>query len=311
MPADARVRVAFVGQRVFFEQCSLQRPAAGLHPTFVDFRQGADARALRAALEALDADVVFVFRPEVIPKGLFAGLRARTIGYLTEPLPRKLKGAKPHPDLAQRLAYLRAADSANFDRFASFDPLIAATAGSVGVPIWRSFAIPVADAHFADPSPPDSRPRAVFIGRSTAHRERFLTPVKHAHDVLHVAHGATGERLRAIMGGTTVAINLHNEPYPTFENRVALHLAAGHLVISEPLSPRHGLEPGVELLEAPTPDVLLALVGDALRDPEAFRAMRLAGRRAAERFRASQVFPPIVGELLADVARRGERPQAA
>ncbi|MBA3327083.1 MAG: hypothetical protein H0T43_02120 [Solirubrobacterales bacterium] len=307
MPADAPVRMAFVGQRVFFEQCALQQPAGGVEPSFVDFRQGADAGRLRREVDELDADVVFVFRPETIPAGLFAGLRALTLGYLTEPLPRSTRGPRPHPDLLQRLTYVRAADAANFDRFASFDPLIAATAADAGAPIWRAFPIPVADEHFTEVQPPSQPPRAVFVGRSTAHRERFLVPVKHVHDVLHVAHGATGERLRAIMRGATVAINLHNEPYPTFENRVALHLAAGHLVISEPLSPRHGLEPGVELLEAPTPDVLLRLVGDALRDPQAAHPMRLAGRRAAERFRASVVFPRIARELLEDVARSGGR----
>lgn len=44
-------------------------------------------------------------------------------------------------------------------------------------------------------------------------------------------------------------MNIHNEPYPTFENRVFLHLAAGQLVISEPLDPGHGLEAGHDYLE--------------------------------------------------------------
>ena len=60
-PAAARgarrsghVRVAFVGQSVYFEHCALQAPAGGLEPSFVDFRAGAPAepmlaRAARAA----------------------------------------------------------------------------------------------------------------------------------------------------------------------------------------------------------------------------------------------------------------------
>ena len=35
-----------------------------------------------------------------------------------------------------------------------------------------------------------------------------------------------------------IAVNLHNNPYPSFENRVCIALAAGHLVISESLSPQ-------------------------------------------------------------------------
>ena len=53
-----------------------------------------------------------------------------------------------------------------------------------------------------------------------------------------------------------VAINVHNEPYPSFENRVCLHLAAGHLVLSEPLSPTHGLEPGIDYVEFHRPQQL-------------------------------------------------------
>ena len=40
------------------------------------------------------------------------------------------------------------------------------------------------------------------------------------------------------MGEHDVGINLHNEPYPSFENRVCLHLAAGHLVVSASRSTR-------------------------------------------------------------------------
>jgi hypothetical protein len=41
------------------------------------------------------------------------------------------------------------------------------------------------------------------------------------------------------------------------------------------------------------------------RAPEAFRPVRLGGRRAAERFRASVVYPRLVRDVLADVAVSG------
>ena len=119
-------RLAFVGQRVFFELCSLEHTAGDLEPTFLDFRHDADPRPLRAALEALDPDVIWVWRPEIVPPGLLTDLRARRVGYLTEPVARP--GDAPHPDLTQRLDYLKATDPANFDRFVAFDPLIVPTA---------------------------------------------------------------------------------------------------------------------------------------------------------------------------------------
>jgi hypothetical protein len=288
------VRLAFVGQRVFFELCSLEHPAAGIEPTFIDFRHDADPRPLRTQLEALDPDVIWVWRPEIVPPGLLHGLRAQRVGYLTEPLPRP-GDSEPHTDLTQRLEYLKAADPANYDRIVSFDPLIVPTVER-HLPVWRSLPIPVADRIYAGTN---GGAQAVFVGRSTAHRESFLGPAKHDFDVIHIAHGFTGERLIALLRESAIVINLHNEPYPTFENRVPTALAAGALVVSEPLSPDHGLRSGADYVEVATPWDLWRVLSEARRAPEAFAATRASGRREAERFRASTVFRRVVADLLA------------
>ena len=174
------------------------------------------------------------------------------------------------------------------------------------LPVWRSVPIPVADRVYGPPA----GDLTVFVGRSSTHRESFLGPVKHDFDVVHVAHGFAGERLIALLREHEVGINLHNEPYPSFENRVPIHLAAGHLVISEPLSPLHGLEPGVDFLELVGP----ALLGNTLevlsRFPGAYDRVRVRGRRKAELFRASRVYPRLVGDLLREL-ESGETPRAA
>ena len=103
------LRLAFVGQTTYFASCSLQEPAAGILPAFIEFRAGADAESMLASLRAFDPDVVLVFRPEIIPAGAFADLGALTIGFLTEPIPRA-EGSS-HPDLERRLEDLRAVDS--------------------------------------------------------------------------------------------------------------------------------------------------------------------------------------------------------
>lgn len=81
------LRLAFFGQGVYFRQCALALPCGGLEPAFRDFRAAARPGPLLGALKTLDPDVVVVFRPEIIPPGLFARLNAVTIGYLSEPLP--------------------------------------------------------------------------------------------------------------------------------------------------------------------------------------------------------------------------------
>src|SRR4051812_15252220 len=139
-------RVAFVGQRHYFEPCSLSRPTPEIEPAFVAFRSGEDADALMASLSELAPHVVIVFRPEIIPAGLFASLPAVTVGYNTEPLPRGRRA--PHPDLAFRLSELKLMDPGNFDRVVTFDGLSAETVGRIA-PVWRAVPLPVDDEFYA------------------------------------------------------------------------------------------------------------------------------------------------------------------
>lgn len=300
----APLRLAFVGQATFFEACALDGRDDRVVTRYVDFRAGADAGAMRSRLDAFAPDVVVVFRPEIVPRGAFDGLRARTVGFLTEPIPRRGGSRRTHPDLRRRGNDLAEADPGNFDRTVAFDPLIVATADRY-LPVWRALPIPVADRFFADVTPIAGAPRTVFVGRSTPHREAFLRHPKHETDLLHVAFGLQGSELDALMAETDVAINIHNEPYPSFENRVCLHLAAGHLVLSETLSPTHGLEPGIDYLEFSEPDELLGMLRVVTRHPEAYHRVRVRGRRKAEAYRASTVWPRLADDLLADVAAFG------
>ena len=298
------LRLAFVGQREYFHYTSLEAPAGGVEPRFLDFRPDGDPTPLLAAIEAFDPDVVFVWRPELVPHGAFAGVRAITVGYLTEPLPRE-GSTDPHPDLTIRLENLHKADPRNFDRIVSFDPCVVPTVEPF-LRVWRCFPIPVTDRYFAPvPDTPSPRPRILFTGRSTAHREAFLGPVKKDFDTVHLAHGVTDEELVPFLRKADVGMNLHNEPYPTFENRVPAYLAAGLLVVTETLSPHHGLVPGRDLLEVRRPWEPWQLMETWSRTPYAFHAVRLQGRRAAERFRASRVFPRFARDLIADVRTFG------
>lgn len=302
--SDASLRLAFVGQRTFFEACALGDEHVALRTRFVEFRAGASISPVLAELAAFAPDVVVAFRPEVLPAGAFADLDAAVLGFLTEPLPRTPgRGSR---DLEGRLWELRRVDPGNVDRVVSFDPLVAELAADV-LPVWRSLPLPVADRLFA-PHPLAALrtpPRALFVGRSTPHRERMLTPAKHRFDLLHVAFGADVDRLAGLMAEHDVAINLHTDSLPSFENRVALHLAAGHLVLSERLEPTHGLIAGCDHVLVRSGEDVLRVLEVLEREPETWHAVRVRGRLAAERFRASRVYPRLVADLLADIAAFG------
>jgi hypothetical protein len=303
-------RVAFVGQETYFAQCAPHAPTAALKPRFFDFRAGVgdDAHALEQALRDWGAHVVVVFRPEIIPPGAFAHLSAITLGFVTEPLKRAQ--GDDHPDLQWRESELAQTDPANFDRVVAFDPHVAQTADR-HARVWRSLPLPVDDRLYQPVTPSAAPPRILFVGYSTEHRERFLVNAKHEYDVLHYAHGLHGDELREVFARTDVALNLHGEPYPSFENRVLLHLAASHLVISEPLDPTHGLEAGIDFLEIRRPDELMTLLYQLKRRPDTFERVRHRGRAKADDYRASRVWPRIVGDLLADVRTFGSERSAA
>lgn len=298
------MRVCFVGQEMYYAACAMPGPAAGVEPHFVDHRGGLDPTAMLTRLRAIAPDVVVVFRPEIIPPGAFAGLDALTLGFNTEPLPRT---SDAHPDLRFRLGELRQTDVSQFDRIMTFDPLSARAAEEHGIAVWRSLPLPVDDRFFAPVRRAHHPPRVLFLGYATEHRERWLIDAKHHFDVLHVAWGLHGDALRARFAQVDVALNVHVEPFASFENRVCLHLAAGHLVVTEPLSPLHGLEPGIDHVVVRSPGRLLdALIG--LRaSPDLYSRIRLRGRRKAEQFRASRVWPRVLEDLARDVAAFGGR----
>jgi hypothetical protein len=298
-----RLRLALVGQATFFETC-LPPASHGLEASFHEFRRDADVDRLLADLRARRPDAVCVFRPELIPAGALHGLDALTLGFLTEPLPRETVGA-PHEDLSRRLWELEQVDASNFDRIVAFDTFIA-PAASASLPIWRSIPLPVGDRYFRSVTAPlRGRPRLLFVGRSTPHRERVLMDVKHHHDVLHLAFGVGATELEQALGEHDVGINVHNQDYPSFENRVCLHLAAGHLVLSEWLSPAHGLELGIDYLEITGPGSLYHAAEMLARFPGLWHSVRVRGRRKAEQFRASRVWPRLLHDALADVAAFG------
>ena len=309
MPAPGEpLRVAFVGQGNYFRACSLEQGAGGIEPTFIDFRARSDPGPMLEAIAALEPHVVIVFRPEFVPHGAFAELAAVTVGYLTEVVPRP--DDESHAHLERRLEVLESIDASQFDRILSFDPHTAATVAELA-PVWRSLPLPVSDAFYSEPRTfeerPHRTPEAIFVGRSTPHREAFLMPVKHEFDVIHIAHGISDERLRRFLADCDVGINVHKVRRPNYENRVSLYLAAGLLVITQPLSPTFGLEAGRDYLEVSSPQELYETLARVRAEPDAFLDVRRSGRESAEAFRASTVYPRLVGELLADVAASGGR----
>ena len=297
--AGEALRVAFVGVPSAL-QASLPPALPGvLEPLPVVLHDGDITSEAGTALAGFAPHVVVAFDPQQqLPDGLLEGFAAAKLGWVTEPLPRRTITGFDPPDLDERLAAQRRADYTGFDRVVCADPLAAAGDS----PFWRSRPLPVADALFAPVGPARADARILFVGRSTEHREQWLMMPKHEFELLHYANGLNGDRLLDVFAAADVALNVHPEPFPRFNPGIVRHLAAGHLVISEPLAPYHGLEPGIDFIEVAAKHEVGTVLHQLARRPDTYQRVRLRGRAKAELFRASVVWPRMVGDLLRELA---------
>jgi hypothetical protein len=293
------LRLAFLG-RPSFAVHALHGPAGVLRPTFVN--AAADPLALLAEVRAAAPHVVVVFEPERMPAGLFAGLRAAIVAIVANS--GSCPGAGDRPDCGPVPGAVAAVDAASFDRIVTTDAGVADLLEPT-VPVWRSIPPPVDDRLYAPVRPASRPPRALFIGRSTAHREEILIAAKHRFDVLHYAHGLWGERLAQALAVADIGINVHADQRTAFERRVSLHLAAGHLLLSERLAPLRGLEPDLDFVEFTGGGGLVVILEHVRCRPEVYERVRLSGRAKAEDFRASRVYSRLVADLVVDLATFG------
>lgn len=285
----APVKVALVGPRAWLE---VSRPATQRRDLLLGFFPADERDGPLASVRDFRPDVSVVLDPLGVNEELLRALPGLTLGLL-------VGSALPSPELAGALDVL--------DRIASFRPAL--TGQKVGAStVWRAVPPPVADQFFAPARPLHHSPRAMSIGRSTAHREKMLMPAKHHHDLLQALHGVEGETLAAMLARHDVAVYVPPDGHSGFGVQVGLHLAAGQLLLSAPLSPQHGLERDIDYLQFDTPEGLVWMLDRLGRFPEMHQRVRVRGRLKAEQYRASRVFRRIVEDLLADVRAFGRRP---
>ncbi|HWI72017.1 MAG TPA: hypothetical protein VNT55_08690, partial [Baekduia sp.] len=143
-------------------------------------------------------------------------------------------------------------------------------------------------------------PRIVFRGAATEWRSFWLPDLVEHYGLVHVEPGAPFDDAFA---AATVGLCLREDrKLPEFPADALLHLAAGRLLLTEPLRPPRGLEPELDHVEVREPIDALHVLHQVRRRPAAFEHVRLRARIRMEQFRASVVWPRILADLKADVA---------
>jgi hypothetical protein len=284
------MRVTFLGREIDHRPWALSAPAGDWTPAFAS-----------GIGEVQASDAVVVLTPREADA---AEVKERAGGALTLAVLDDA-GFAPRVEDAWTADALPAAPAlpAGYDRVLCTDPLLARAAGA-----WRSAPLPVDDALFAadvaaTSAGPHTPPRVVFHGEDTTWRSFWLPDLVEHYGLVHVAPGAPFADAYA---AADVALCLRTDrDRPQFPAHALLHLAAGRLLITEPLRPPRGLEPGLDHLEVREPIDALHVLHQVRRRPAAFEHVRIRARIRMELYRASVVWPRILADLRADVAAYG------
>lgn len=232
--------VVFAGQPEYYRSVYFDLTSSGGNHFEYPYTS-ADPSVLRElpgfALER-GAKTCVVFRPEWLARypEVFWDLKAQgisVIGYSTEPVPQNWADA--HSDQLRRLEEFRASARLPFDLLIHYDESSLDFLSGLGLASLIAHPLPVSRKLFF----PEDVGRdfdVCFLGKSTRHREAMLAPLKMRFNTVHVAHGLRDEDARILMNRSKLVLNLHNEAYPNFENRVVQALFCGRPVLSERLS---------------------------------------------------------------------------
>ncbi|MEX2195742.1 MAG: hypothetical protein WD844_10700 [Thermoleophilaceae bacterium] len=284
------VRVAFAGERNRFA------PHVPADAAFVATDEHDPQRRLAEA----GADAVVCLVTDGFPAGVVEGLRGTVLGWIPDAIPRPTPEDLP-PDTEGALARVRGRDLSRYARVVACDPLAAEAVGA-----WRSAPLPVADHLFADVQAEGAAAVPLYLGGDVeGEREWILEYGRYGQELVSPGAHPPPELLERLLREAAIGVNVHAVPSELHEPTVALHLAAGHLLVSERLAPSRGLVPGLDYVEAANLEEVQLAVWAFQQWPPAYAATRRRGRLKAELFRASRVYSRVISDALRDVAAFG------
>lgn len=274
------MKIAFVGQPEYFRFCYENDLSSDHTVEDFEFRFGSPYPYL-APLLNFDPDITFFFRGEYIERDLLDKLGGIKISISSEPFPRYIRNRIEFTtdSLKRYLNFRSSIRSLPFDYVFHYDESSIDFMAKDGLLISGAFPFPVATEAYVPPSDKNPSRDIFFIGRSTAYREKFLGPLKHSFDFLHICHGIYGLDLVNYIHSAKINLNVHAENEISWEPRMQMLLAAGAFVISEPLTPNHFLRPGVDYIEAKSPAEMYQLTKYYLSQEEERLAIAQSGRQ--------------------------------
>ncbi len=214
-------------------------------------------------------DYVIFFRGDFFDNSLLAKLSGLKIALSTEPFPRYIEGRVEYTfdSIRRYLHFRKAMRSLSFDYVFHYDPASEEVMRNDGIGISGVFYLPIANKTFK-PKNLEKKWDLFFIGRDTAHREKYFGYLKHKYNFLHIAHGINGVDLIDYINSSKICLNIHAEDEISWEPRVQMLLSTGAFVISEKITPNSILTPGVDYVEIQNREQLFSMVDHYIKSKE-------------------------------------------
>ncbi len=267
IPCEAELPIVFVGQPEYFSKVYMDAIVDGYGHEFpIDSLDQRKLSSLPEFVHAHGCKTVIVFRPEFFHSHAhilqyLKDIGVTLIGYSTEPIPHD-RQIGWHRDQILRLKNLLQARHLPYDHIVHMDGSSYGTLSFFGFNRLSCFPLPTSKHMYH--SLPDTKKKydVLFLGRSTEYREWMMSRIKQKLDVLHITHGMFYESNR-LMNESRIVLNLHNEPYPNFENRAFQALFSGAILVSDKLSGPY-LQANKHYHCVSNPDELLNICEDIL-----------------------------------------------
>ena len=167
--------------------------------------------------------------------------------------------------------------------------------------------LPVDDRLYRPVRPARRKPRVIFIGYSTMHREQHLLRAKHEFDIGHYAHGLMGDDAARGARRRRRRHQPPRRPASRCRSRTACCCTSPPGTSS---SPSRSSRPSAWSRASTSSsssgrDELSLRLHQIHYQPDAYERVRIRGRDKAEQFRASRVWPRGHRDLFADLAAFG------
>jgi hypothetical protein len=295
------LRIAFVGQGRYFLAASFEGRKGKISGKFFDLDSpNTKLENLLSDLVDYSPDLVVFYRPDFFldtSNAIFDLQVAPVVGFLTEPIGSAFTYGVDN--LRSRRKSLRTTlSSLRLNYIFCFTHELADFVSKYKI-VTSVMPLPVNDVLFSRPRTSEIFSKIVFVGRINEYRKNILQNIKHAYDPLVIDNGVTYPSLKQILPDKNViAINIHVGRMRTFEHRALVHMAMGHLVISQKLFPSFGILPNCEYLIFQSGLDLEKQIEKVKNNPELAQWIAARGNDMANRHIASEVWANVYSTIL-------------